>query len=206
MNAIFPEIIKLISSLPSDTIAEDRKKILNSIIEAIQQKVPKQEAIRLNFICTHNSRRSHLTQIWAQTLAYYFNIPKVNCYSAGTEATALFPSIIETLQQTGFKISTLAQAQNPVYTIKFATNEPPIIGFSKTTDHTFNPKTGFIALMTCAEADEGCPYVAGAERRFPLTYNDPKIYDNTAKAQEKYHQTSVLIASELHYIFSNIKA
>lgn len=204
MNAIFPEIIKLIGSLPSETITVERKKILAPIIEALQQKTSKQEAIRLNFICTHNSRRSHLTQIWAQTLAYYFNIQKVNCYSAGTEATALFPSIIETLQQTGFQISTLSQTKNPVYSIKFAANEPPIIGFSKTTDHTYNPKSAFIALMTCSQADEGCPFISGAERRFPLTYNDPKKYDNTPRAKEEYNQTSVLIATELYYIFSKI--
>ncbi|MBQ0768091.1 MAG: protein-tyrosine-phosphatase [Bizionia sp.] len=206
MNAIFPEIIKLISSLPVDIITLERKKILDPIIEAMQQKASKQEAIRLNFICTHNSRRSHLAQIWAQTLAYYFNIQKVNCYSAGTEATALFPSIVETLQQTGFQISRLSQAENPVYTIKFATNEPPIIGFSKTTEHPFNPKTAFIAVMTCSQADEGCPFISGAERRFPLTYNDPKHYDNTPQAKEEYYQTSMLIATELHYVFSNIKA
>lgn len=204
MNAIFPEIIKLIGSLPSETITVERKKILDPIIIALQQKTSKQEAIRLIFICTHNSRRSHLTQIWAQTLAYYFNIQKVNCYSAGTEATALFPSIIETLQQTGFQISTLSQTKNPVYSIKFAANEPPIIGFSKTTDHTYNPKSAFIALMTCSQADIGCPYISGAERRFPLTHNDPKKYDNKPHAKKEYYQTSVLIATELYYIFSKI--
>ncbi|TYB80139.1 protein-tyrosine-phosphatase [Bizionia gelidisalsuginis] len=206
MNAIFPEIKKLLRSLAVETITPHRKNILDPIIEEIQQKVTQNKEIRLNFICTHNSRRSHLAQIWAQTLAYYYNIHKVHCYSAGTEATALFPKVIATLQQTGFQITTLSGAENPVYSIKYATNAPPIIGFSKATEHPFNPKTAFIAIMTCSQADEGCPFIAGAERRFSLTYSDPKRYDNTPKAADEYNQTSLQIATELYYVFSKIKA
>ena len=30
------------------------------------------EGVRVLFICTHNSRRSHNSQIWAQVAAYYY--------------------------------------------------------------------------------------------------------------------------------------
>ncbi len=73
-------------------------------MEFIQSKVSYQQEIRLNFICTHNSRRSHLSQIWAQTMAHYFDIKNVFCYSGGTETTALFPMVAETLQNSGFQI------------------------------------------------------------------------------------------------------
>ncbi|WP_417236766.1 low molecular weight phosphatase family protein [Bizionia paragorgiae] len=205
MKSLFPELDKHIIDFDDTTITDDRKKLLNPIIQDLQQKLTQKEAIRLNFICTHNSRRSHLAQIWGQTLAYYFGIPNVSCYSAGTEATALFPSVLKTLEDKGFQITTLSDGKNPIYSIKYGSNTPPIIGFSKTIDHSFNPKTDFIAIMTCSHADEGCPFIAGAERRFAFTFDDPKAFDNTSKAQEAYQNTSLQIANQLHYIFSKLK-
>lgn len=186
-------------------ISEERKKILQPLIDLIQEKVNKNKPIRLNFICTHNSRRSHLSQIWAQTMAYYFNINNVFCYSGGTEATAMFPMIVKTLQNSGFKIEKLSEGKNPIYSVKYSKNEPAIICFSKTTDHNFNPTSNFIAIMTCSQADKGCPFIFGAEKRIPITYNDPKEFDNTPQQAEKYHERSEQIANEMFYIFSKIQ-
>ena len=162
-----------------------------------------EKAVRLNFICTHNSRRSHFTQIWAQTLANYFNF-NINCYSGGTEATALFPKVIETLENIGFEICKLSNEKNPVYSIKFSENNHPIVGFSKEMDHSFNPATGFTAVMTCSQADKDCPLVLGAEQRISLPYEDPKVSDGTNKQDIKYLETSTIIATELHYVFSQL--
>ncbi|MBW2160612.1 MAG: hypothetical protein JRH14_11750 [Deltaproteobacteria bacterium] len=38
--------------------------------------------------------------------------------------------------------------------------------FSKTYDDPGNPAEGFVAVMTCSEADEACPVVSGAALRF----------------------------------------
>lgn len=186
-------------------ISEERKKILQPLIDLIQEKVNKNKPIRLNFICTHNSRRSHLSQIWAQTMAYHFNINNVFCYSGGTEATAMFPMIVKTLQNSGFKIEKLSEGKNPIYSVKYSKNEPAIICFSKTTDHNFNPTSNFTAVMTCSQADKGCPFISGAEKRIPITYNDPKEFDNTPQQAEKYHERSEQIANEMFYIFSKIQ-
>jgi arsenate reductase len=110
-----------------------------------------------------------LSQVWAQTASAYFNIKNVFCYSGGTEATAMFSMIAKTLESQGFKIKTISEGSNPVYTIKYADNEHPIIGFSKTYDDTFNPQSEFVAIMTCSQADGGCPFIAGAEKRIPIT-------------------------------------
>lgn len=163
-----------------------------------------QQEIRLNFICTHNSRRSHLAQVWAQTLACYFNIKNVFCYSGGTEATALFPMVIETLQHSGFEISPISEHGNTVYSIKYAINEHPVIGFSKKLDEDFNPKSDFAAIMTCSQADAGCPFIAGAEKRIPMMYEDPKAFDGTLQQAEKYKERSIQIATEFFYVFSQI--
>ncbi|WP_317041581.1 arsenate-mycothiol transferase ArsC [Cyclobacterium lianum] len=163
------------------------------------------KALRINFICTHNSRRSHLSQVWAQTLATKYGIPNVNCYSGGTEATALFPMAAKTLKNQGFEISTLSEGNNPVYSIKYGENTPPVIGFSKTYDDTFNPKSDFAAIMSCSQADAGCPFIAGAEKRIPITYDDPKAFDDTPHQAEKYLERSLQIATELSFVFSKIK-
>ena len=195
----------LFKDLAALNITADRQAILQNLLDYLQSKINKQEAIHLVFICTHNSRRSHLTQIWAQAMAHHFKIPKLTSYSSGTEATALYPTVISSLQNQGFQIETIATGNNPVYSIKFAENEHPIIGFSKTLYHTFNPKNNFAAIMTCSQADEGCPFIAGAEKRIPITYEDPKIADNTPLETEKYKERSLQIASEMYYVFSQLK-
>jgi len=201
---LFPEITKQIEALDLHSISEERKVALQPLIDFIQEKVTKKLQIRLNFICTHNSRRSHLSQVWAQTLAYHYNLKNVYCYSGGTEATALFPKIADTLTLSGFQIKTLSRNENPVYSIKYADNAHPVIGFSKILDDDFNPKSEFAAIMTCNSANEACPFVPGAEKRIPITYDDPKEFDNTPQQDEKYLERSLQIATELSYVFSQI--
>lgn len=204
-ETLLPKIKEVTLSFNFEEITFERKNILQPLIDFIQLKVKNQEDIRLNFICTHNSRRSHLSQIWAQTAAHYYGIKNVFCYSGGTEATALFPKVAETLKNTGFKIQKLSEENNPVYAIKFAENESPVIGFSKTYDDEFNPESGFAAIMTCSQADGGCPFITGAEKRIPITFDDPKAFDNTPQQAEKYQERSLQIATEMSYVFSQIK-
>lgn len=194
-----------ISNLDIATITSERKQILSPLVEYVQEKVSNGKSIRLNFICTHNSRRSHLSQIWAQTMAYHFGVRNVSCYSGGTEATALFPMVASTLANTGFEVQMLSEGKNPVYGIKFSENEHPVICFSKRMDDDFNPKSDFAAIMTCSQADEGCPFVPGAEKRIPITYEDPKAFDDTPQQAEKYSERSKQIATEMFYVFSKIQ-
>ena len=203
---VFNTIENTIAALDVDTIPKERKETLRPFLEFIQEKVQSDQEIRINFICTHNSRRSHLSQVWAQTLAYHCNIQNVFCYSGGTEATALFPMAAETLRNSGFEINMLSEGKNPVYSIKYAENQHPIIGFSKKFDDPFNPTSGFAAILTCSQADEGCPFIAGAEKRFPITFEDPKAFDNTPQQAEKYKERSLQIATELFYVFSQINS
>ncbi|MDX1766992.1 MAG: protein-tyrosine-phosphatase [Arenibacter troitsensis] len=202
---VFDPIDQVISTLSTDNISEERKEILQPLAEFIQSKTDTQEPIRINFICTHNSRRSLLSQVWAQTMAFYFNVQNVQCYSGGTESTALFPMVAQTLKITGFQIEPISEGKNPIYSIKYAENEPPVIGFSKKLDDDFNPKSEFAAVMTCSQADGGCPFIAGAEKRIPITFEDPKAFDNTPQQAEKYQERSLQIATELLYIFAQIK-
>src|SRR5690606_16317599 len=128
---LFPEIIKVADTLNFKTITQERKAILQPLVDYIELKVKKRQEVSLNFICTHNSRRSHLSQVWAQTAAYHYDIKNVFCYSGGTEATALFPMVAKILKQAGLNITMLSEGNNPVYAIKYAVNAHPVIGFSK---------------------------------------------------------------------------
>ena len=129
---MYTNLIKTLDSISEISISRQRKEILQLLIDYMQSKVDANEEIRLNFICTHNSRRSHLSQIWAQTMAFHFNIKNVFCYSGGTEATAMFPKVADTLTNQGFQIEKLSNENNPVYAVKFSQNQHPIICFSKT--------------------------------------------------------------------------
>lgn len=182
-----------------------RKATLQPLINFIQQKVNDKEPVNLNFICTHNSRRSHLAQVWAQVAASYFNISNVNCYSGGTEMTALYPKIIDILVAQGFMVAKIADGTNPIYAIKYDDTALPIVGFSKIHDNVFNPTSEFAAIMTCSRADQGCPFIPGAQTRIPVTFEDPKISDNTPEQAQVYSERSLEIASELFYVFSKIQ-
>jgi len=202
MYSNLSQTLEIISKI---SVPDERKEVLQPLIDYIQNKVTTNQEIRLNFICTHNSRRSHLSQIWAQTMAFQFQIDKVFCYSGGTEATAMFPKVAETLIKQGFQVDKINDTNNPIYEVKFDKNQAPIICFSKTYGDDFNPKTSFGAIMTCNNADEGCPMVFGAEARFPIKYNDPKVFDGTELMDAKYVERSLEIASEMYYVFSKIK-
>ena len=199
------KIREIIAQLSTERISEERKRILQPLIQFISSKLSKNEEVRLNFICTHNSRRSHLSQIWAQTMAYYYQIENVFCYSGGTEATAMFPKISETLTNQGFEILKLSETENPVYAVKFAENEHAVICFSKKYNDDFNPKSAFAAILTCDSADENCPIVYGAEARIPIKYEDPKKSDGTPEMNETYFNRSLEIATEMKFVFENLR-
>ena len=202
---LYKEINNSIELLKDTQISTERKMVLQPLIDFIQSKILANKKINLNFVCTHNSRRSHLSQIWAQTAAHYFGLKNVFCYSGGTEATAMFPMVGKTLGNQGFQIAKLSDEKNSVYSVKYGKNEHPIMCFSKKYDDAFNPTSEFAAIMTCSNADVGCPFIPGAEKRIPITFEDPKTFDNTPLQKEKYHERSIQIATELCYVFSQLK-
>ncbi len=199
-----PNLKQTIESLDTSALSNERKEIVKPLIEYISAKVENNDPIRIVFICTHNSRRSHLAQIWMQTLAHYHDISSFYSYSAGTEKTAVYPSVIDTLKNSGFLIEQLSEGKNPIYAVKFDDNESGVNAFSKELTSGFNPKSDFAAIMTCSQADEGCPFIAGAEKRIPITYEDPKAFDNTDEEEAKYNERSLQIATELQYVFQQV--
>lgn len=207
LASLFSPLLKTVDQLTSefDRIPPERRKLLKELSDFIEEKLKAHQEISLNFICTHNSRRSHIAQIWAQTAAHYFNIPNVKCFSGGTEATAFNPRAVKAMQDVGFNIFKIKEGANPRYEARFSPEAPPIIAFSKKYDNPFNPDRDFAAIMTCSHADDNCPMVLGASKRIAITYDDPKDFDSTSQEVEKYAERVQEIGREMLFVFSRIK-
>ena len=199
---ILPELQVAIRGALERKVGDSRKDILQPLVAYIQTQVDDGKIAHLNFICTHNSRRSQLSQIWAQTAADCFGIP-VRCHSGGLEVTAFNERAVASLKRSGFQITSEGES-NPVYAVFYSKNRPPIPAFSKLYDDPENTAPGFAAVMTCSDADENCPFIPGAEIRIPVRYEDPKEFDGTPQEASRYDERSRQIASEMFYVFSNI--
>nr|WP_315028454.1 protein-tyrosine-phosphatase [uncultured Chryseobacterium sp.] len=202
---MYPALLQTIERLKHQEIGEERKAVLRPLMAFIKQRFDEKKEISIQFICTHNSRRSIFSQVWAQIAGTYYHIPKLTCYSGGTEETAVFPKVMETLQKQGCQISQLSDGENPVYAVKYDESKHPVVGFSKKYNHLFNTDKNFAAVMTCSQADAGCPFIAGADQRIPVTFDDPKISDDTPEQTKVYNERSLQIAAEMLYVFSQIK-
>jgi len=207
---LFPALRQFVESLipEFDQIPAERKTLLQKLTDYIQSKVQIGQPIQLTFICTHNSRRSHLSQLWAQTAAYYYGIPRVQTYSGGTEATAFNPRAVKGVQKAGFRVIKTGDDANPVYQVSYADDAPAIQAFSKVYDQGGNPRSGdsaagFAAVMTCTHADENCPFIPGATR-ISLPFDDPKAFDDTPQEEARYDERTRQIAREIFYAFSQV--
>lgn len=218
---LFPALRDYIEGLLDETnrIPENRQSLLTELAGYITGKLKAGQSVALNFICTHNSRRSHISRIWAATAAAYFGLEGIQTYSGGTEATAFNPRAVAAMKRAGFQINVHdAHGENPHYFVSFAENRSPLECFSKTYDHPVNPGPAsqksdhseddgraFAAVMTCAEADENCPFIPGAEFRLALTYEDPKEADDTPQERQRYDERVRQIGREVFYAMRLVK-
>ena len=207
-SEFYPSLQEYIQALSQEFafIPADRQPKLAQLTAYMQQRVAIGEPAKLTFICTHNSRRSHLAQLWAQTAAYYYQIPGVEAYSGGTEVTAFNPRAVAALRRSGFEIEELVPGMDlPGYTVRLGAGVEPIRAFSKLYDAAGNPTHDFCAVLTCSDADAGCPFIPGANARVYLPYDDPKAFDDTEQEAAQYDERTRQIARELFYAFSRVK-
>lgn len=199
-DAANPTIDALAAS--ADGISAERRAVLDPAAEYMSQKLAAGEQAQLTFICTHNSRRSHLAQIWAQVAADYYGLTDVLTYSGGTEVTACNIRTVRALRRAGLQVVNTTDDDNPRYLVQYAENRLPITVFSKVYGSPPNPKEGYAAMMCCADVDGQCPVVHGAELRIPLHYLDPKAMDDTPQEAATYDERSLQIGAEMFYVIS----
>lgn len=188
-----------------DTLPADRKEVLGKISADITARLQTGKPAYLTFICTHNSRRSHMSQIWAQTAAYYYGLNNVYAYSGGTEVTACNCRTVTAMRRVGFDITDLTTGDNPIYAVRYAEDRPAIRAYSKLYNTDDNPKEEFFALMTCSSADQSCPLVKGAIGRYAIHYIDPKLCDDTPTEATAYNERCRQIAQEMFYIMAEVR-
>ncbi|MDC1107045.1 protein-tyrosine-phosphatase [Prolixibacteraceae bacterium] len=196
---------EIISNLDINTIAPERKEILQPVIDYIQNKVNEGVVPVLNYVCTHNSRRSQLSQVWGYASAVYYGLDMVS-YSGGVEVTAFNERAVREVQNCGFEVKVKNQnGDNPIYSVFLDEAVTPLEMFSKIFDDKANSVRPFAAVMTCDHADENCPFIPDAETRLAVRYEDPKAFDDTDKEAEMYHARSMQIAQEMKYVFASIQ-
>lgn len=200
---MFEKIRTIIKLIDVETIDANRKKELDLLVSFIQNKKNEKSPVLLNYICTHNARRSQFAQIWSTVAADYYNV-SAQSFSGGVEITAFNTRAISSLQRFGFDID-VDKGNNPKVRVKWNEQKEPIVMYSKLYDDTINPNGAFAAIMTCSHADENCPFVAGCEQRIPIRYDDPKLFDDSPLEETLYDYRSFEIATEMFYVFSKIE-
>ena len=198
----YPELLNYCNSLSQEfpTITEERKSELKEIANFVLEQRKNHKPANLLFVCTSNSRRSHMSQVWAQIASYYYNVDSVFAFSGGTEQTRVNINAVDAFTRTGIEIYSNNQGDNPLRYVKIGSSINPWVIFSKKYTDSTNPKSNFAAVMVCSEADKACPVVDGADLRIGLPYQDPKEFDNSPLKASKYDERCKQIASEMFYV------
>jgi arsenate reductase len=186
-------------------IPQERREILGKLADYVRSQQEAGAPIRLTFVCTANSRRSQLSQVWASLAAAHYGVEGFAGYSGGTERTAFNPRAVAALQRAGVNIEpqpSVAVGENVRYTVAIKGRAKPLVCFSKVYNEPPNPQSGFAAVMTCSEADRNCPNIPGADVRIALPFDDPKVSDGTPREGETYDKRCRQIAREMFYLFS----
>ncbi|MEZ6088833.1 MAG: protein-tyrosine-phosphatase [Pirellulaceae bacterium] len=203
----YPDLIEYLNARQAEfgLIPDDRKSELSEVAQYVRDRLARSEVAKVTFICTHNSRRSHLSQVWGQIAAEFYGLSNIETYSGGTEATAFNPRAVAALQRSGLKIVVDdPNARNPRYSVYTSDGSVPQVCFSKVYDAAPNPATEFCAVMTCAEADKACPLVGGCDLRVPIRYEDPKVADGTEQESQRYDERSAQICREMLFMMSRV--
>jgi protein-tyrosine-phosphatase len=186
-------------------ISDERKAALDKVAVYIKQKLKTENKASLVFICTHNSRRSQMAQLWSNAAANFYGIVGVENFSGGTEMTAFNDRAVKALRNAGFVITKKTEETNSAYEVKFSDDNASIICFSKKYKDAPNPTSNFAAIMTCSSADKNCPIVSGSTARIAIPYEDPKEADGKPNEEAVYNERCRQIATEMMYIFSQVR-
>ena len=191
-------------NLLSEEISSQRKELLSEVAEKLGNTFSRSQSLKIIFICTHNSRRSHIAQFMLEMACGYYSIQGIEIYSGGTEVTALNKRVVHAISSHGIKYDKTTGDDNPTYIFDHIEgSETPY--FSKLYNHPANPTSNFTAILVCDHASETCPYIPGTLERIHLHYRDPKEYDRTPGEEKAYMDKLEEIGAEMFYIARQLK-
>ena len=186
-------------------IPDSRIEEIKSMAGTLREYRDSHQYLKLIFICTHNSRRSQLAELWMRIAIQFYGLENLLCFSGGTETTSFNYRMVEALKRAGFKVRVVEKGNNPIYQIHLSKYGSVQWMFSKKYGDAYNPAHNFIAVMVCSHADTNCPLVEGADQRISLPYLDPKAYDGSPAEMKAYDDKIIEIGREMMYIASQMK-
>lgn len=197
---LFPEIDHYLNSLVPSVEGAERMEKWQALGRSLKKSDLKGA---VNFICTHNARRSVLSQSLATALAHRSGLKDLVFWSGGAEATYVHPNSIATLQRIGFRLLSKSEGNNPVYELAYADDAAPLRLFSKTFDDRSSPAP-YHAVLVCSKGDAACPFIPGVASRTLIPFEDPGAFDGTPEEEKAYDASASQIGSEMRYFFEKI--
>jgi len=189
-----------------DQIPPSKKERLLLFSNHLRDEIQQGKTPAITVICTHNSRRSHLAQLWLAIAADYYQTSKIKTFSGGTEISAFNPRMITALQTIGLKITSKdSTITNPIYEVFWKDKMPPYLAFSKRYMDAPNPQKDFVALIVCSHASIHCPIITESNFKFVLPYQDPKAFDDTDLEISEYAKTCALIGLEMLFVLKQLQ-
>ncbi|MEC7385278.1 MAG: protein-tyrosine-phosphatase, partial [Planctomycetota bacterium] len=204
---LFPQLEQYLNQRKAEfnQIDPSRRLVLEPLAKALARELQgDKDTVDVTFVCTHNSRRSHMSQLWMKAAAESLQLP-LTTWSGGTESTAMNPRAVASLRRAGFEITQTTKNRNPIYHVSMGKDAPTQTCFSKPWSSPPNPTSNFFAVMVCNDADQKCPTVPGATDRFAIPFVDPKVSDGTEAESATYDGRSAQIAREFLWVAHKTK-
>ena len=197
---LFSEINQYLDSLLPSIDGEERQAKWQALGNSLKKSELKGA---VNFICTHNARRSVLSQSLATVLAYRSGLKDLVFWSGGAEETNAHPNSIATLQRIGFRLLSQGEGANPVYELAYADDAAPLRIFSKKFDDESSPAP-YHAVLVCSKGDAACPFIPGVASRTLIPFEDPGTFDGTPEEEQAYNTCAAQIGGEMRFFFEKI--
>ena len=202
-DLLSPQLHQLLKQLGKERehISGTRIAKLRRIADVISIGLREANPLTVVFVCTHNSRRSQLAELWFRTLSTVYGLEDITVASAGTEATAFNEKMIHALELAGFEFQISGNSNNPTYhqlTADHNITGPPM--YSKTLEQAFTRPVHGVAIMVCDSAADVCPHVPNIRYRAELLYKDPKISDDTPEEAAVYDARVREIGREMLFL------
>jgi len=178
------------------TISPARKAILDNI--ALELSIKRYVV----FVCNTNSRRTQLLQAWAQTSFYYYGLFDKHTFSIGDTVTPVHPRVAWVLENSGFYVNPLLNANPNGFMISINSEFPQNVLSSKNKVGTIDTTT-VLVISICEDTEKPSHTIVQSSLHLP--YQSPVLAENTIREKDKYRHLNYQIASEMLYLASRTR-
>ena len=205
---LYPELLAYLNQRAAEfeQIPDERKADLARLADYIRQRQAGDGGARITFICTHNSRRSHLAQVWAQVAAYYYAVPRCPPIPAARRSPR---STRE--RQRPFNVPVCgSRPTNPPQPIRAIEWRPVIAGRRSSVTRSGLtklpiPRAASPPCLTAPKPTRPARWSAVAICDCRSAMMTPKAADGTAEEAAVYDQRSRQIGREMLYVMWLLK-